>query len=60
MPVYGEIRAKLERKGTRIGSNDLFVAAIAKANHCTVVTDNTKEFSKVDGLILENWVETEG
>lgn len=58
MSVYGEIRSELERGGRPIGSNDLFIAAIAKANHCTVVTDNTQEFSKVGGLTVENWLES--
>jgi tRNA(fMet)-specific endonuclease VapC len=57
MEVYGELRAELERKGTPIGANDLFIAAIAKANKAIFVTNNTKEFSRVSGLILEDWTQ---
>ena len=53
--TYGEIRADLERKGTPIGANDYFIAAIAKANGGVLVTNNTREFSRVDGLTLEDW-----
>jgi len=55
--VYGEIRAELERKGTPIGANDYFIAAIVKANGGILVTNNTNEFSRVDGLIMEDWME---
>jgi tRNA(fMet)-specific endonuclease VapC len=53
---YGVIRAGLERKGTPIGSNDMLIAAHAKALDLTVVTNNTREFERVPGLKLENWV----
>jgi tRNA(fMet)-specific endonuclease VapC len=53
--AYGEIRAELERKGTPIGANDYFIAAIAKANDGILVTNNTGEFSRIDGLTLEDW-----
>lgn len=56
MPVYGQIRAELERNGTPIGGNALLIAAIAKANGCTLVTDNENEFSRVNGLTVVNWV----
>ena len=56
MEPYGQIRAELERRGTPIGGNDLFIAATAAANHCTLVSDNTREFSRVDNLTVENWV----
>ena len=53
--VYGRIRAELESKGTPIGPNDLLIAAIAVANDLTLVTHNTNEFSRVTGLVLEDW-----
>jgi tRNA(fMet)-specific endonuclease VapC len=52
---YGEIRAQLDAKGTPIGPNDLMVASIARIHGLTVVTHNTKEFSRVPGLKLEDW-----
>jgi tRNA(fMet)-specific endonuclease VapC len=53
---YSQIRSSLERAGTPIGSNDLFIASIAIANNAILVTHNTKEFSRVPGLHLEDWV----
>jgi len=52
---FGEIRAYLARQGTPIGPYDLQIAAIAKAHDLTVVTHNTREFSRVVGLRLEDW-----
>ncbi len=53
---YGRIRAELECKGTPIGNNDLWIAAHALALEATVVTDNEREFSRVSGLTVENWL----
>ncbi len=53
--IYGEIRSKLAAKGTPIGNNDLHIAAIAMANNLTLITHNTREFSRVDNLKLEDW-----
>lgn len=53
---YGKIRAELERKGQVIGSLDMLIAAHAKSMGITLVTNNTKEFDRVDGLVVENWV----
>jgi tRNA(fMet)-specific endonuclease VapC len=53
--VYGRIRADLEKLGTPIGPNDLLIAAIGLTNDVTVVTHNTREFSRVTGLKLEDW-----
>lgn len=53
--VYGIIRADLEKKGTPVGSNDLQIAAIAMANNLTLVTHNTREFERIEGLIYEDW-----
>lgn len=52
---YGRIRAQLENAGTPIGPNDLLIAAIALAHDLTVVTHNTREFSRIPGLRLEDW-----
>ena len=54
---YGDIRAVLERQGTPIGNNDLWIAAHARAEGLTLVTNNTREFSRVSGLKLANWAE---
>ena len=53
---YGNIRAVLERKGTPIGVNDLHIAGHARSEGVTLVTNNIKEFERVEGLRLENWV----
>lgn len=55
--VYGVVRAQLEREGTPIGSMDLLIAAHARALGRTIVTNNTREFSRVTGLKVENWAE---
>ena len=52
---YGRIRADLKRKGTPIGANDLMIAAHAKSLGVTLVTNNTREFERVEGLMLEDW-----
>ena len=54
---YGKIRADLEKAGTPIGPLDMMIAGHAKALGYTVVTNNTKEFERVNGLKLENWTE---
>ncbi len=53
---YGDIRQQLTRKGTPIGPNDLMIAAHARALDLTVVTANEREFSRVPGLRVENWL----
>lgn len=53
--IYGEIRSQLAQTGTPIGPNDLLIAAIAKVRRLTLVTHNTREFSRVRGLALEDW-----
>ena len=52
---YGKIRANLERKGLPIGGNDLLIAAHAKANNLILITNNVREFERVEGLRVENW-----
>jgi tRNA(fMet)-specific endonuclease VapC len=54
---YGAIRAALESKGEMIGNNDLWIAAHAKAAGLVLVTDNEREFRRVHGLKIQNWVE---
>lgn len=54
--VFGRVRSDLERKGTVIGPYDLQIASIAIAHDLVLVTNNIKEFKRVDGLNLENWV----
>jgi tRNA(fMet)-specific endonuclease VapC len=53
--LYGPIRAELKASGTPIGPNDLLIASIALANGVTLVTLNVNEFSRVKGLMIENW-----
>lgn len=53
---YGDIRADLERKGTPIGVNDLHIAGHARSEGLALVTNNFREFERVPGLRLENWV----
>jgi tRNA(fMet)-specific endonuclease VapC len=53
---YGRIRAELEKTGTPIGGNDLLIAAQALAMNAVLVTDNTREFKRVKGLHVENWL----
>ncbi|PHM52367.1 type II toxin-antitoxin system tRNA(fMet)-specific endonuclease VapC [Xenorhabdus hominickii] len=52
---YGDIRAILEKKEKRIGDNDLHIAAHARSKGLIVVTNNTREFERVDGLRIEDW-----
>lgn len=54
--TYGDIRAELEAAGRPIGQNDLLIAAHAYALGLTLVTDNTREFKRVRGLEVENWL----
>jgi len=53
---YGALRAGLERRGEVIGGNDMLIAAHALALEATLVTDNEREFRRVDGLRVENWL----
>lgn len=56
---YGGIRAELEAAGQTIGMNDLLIAAHAYTIKATLVTNNTREFMRIRGLRLENWLENE-
>jgi len=53
---YGKIRADLEKKGQVIGGMDMQIAAHAKALNMVLVTNNSKEFIRVNGLEIDNWV----
>ncbi len=52
---YGDIRVHLEKAGQPIGAMDLLIAAHARSLSLTLVTNNEKEFSRVPGLVVENW-----
>jgi tRNA(fMet)-specific endonuclease VapC len=54
--AYGALRVHLERAGTPIGNNDLWIAAQALALDVTLVSNNCREFERVPGITLENWV----
>ncbi len=53
--TYATIRAVLTATGQLIGPNDLVIAAIALANNTVLVTHNAREFSRVEGLMIEDW-----
>ncbi|RUP26314.1 MAG: type II toxin-antitoxin system VapC family toxin [Curvibacter sp.] len=53
--AYGNLRADLERRGTPIGALDTLIAAHALSQQAQLITNNTREFSKVPGLQLDNW-----
>ena len=54
--VYGRLRATLEKKGTLIGSLDMMIGAHALSLGVTLVTNNTKEFSRIKGLTIVDWL----
>ncbi len=53
---YGDIRADLEKRGTVIGINDLHIAGHARSEAMILVTNNTREFDRVEGLRVNNWI----
>jgi len=53
---FGSIKTELEKKGTVIGPMDLLIASQAKSKHLILVTNNTKEFKRVQEIRIENWV----
>ena len=53
--IYSKIRADLAKAGTPIGSNDILIASIALANNLILVTHNLREFSRIEGLTIEDW-----
>ena len=54
--AYGDLRAELERRGTPIGSLDTMIAAHALSLQAKLITNNSREFAKVPGLHVDNWV----
>ena len=54
--IYGKIKARLEKTGNIIGSNDLLIASSVLSEKGILVTNNTREFSRIDGLLLEDWL----
>lgn len=54
---YGDIKTNLEKKGKTIGDNDLHIAAHARSKGLVVVTNNTREFERVEGLRIEDWTQ---
>lgn len=56
---YGEIRASLERKGNMIGINDLHIAGHARSEGLVLVTNNIREFERIEALRVVNWVEVQ-
>ena len=52
---FGDIFAVLEKEGRRIHDRDMMIAGHARSLGCTLVTNNTSEFSRVDGLVIEDW-----
>ena len=54
--IAGDILARLRKAGQIIGIEDVLIAASALANQCTIVTANVDHFSRIQGLIVENWL----
>ncbi|MEB3331802.1 MAG: PIN domain-containing protein [Synechococcaceae cyanobacterium] len=54
--IVGDLRSDVERKGTPIGALDTLIAAHALSLQATLVTNNLREFERVPGLLLDNWV----
>ena len=54
--IYGDLRTDLERKGTPIGSLDTLIAAHTLCLQATLVSNNLREFERVPGPLLDNWV----
>ena len=58
--AYAQLRVHLETSGMPIGGNDMLIAAQALTSECVLVTDNVREFERVSGLRVENWLRDEG
>lgn len=54
--AYADLRVRLERSGRIISANDMFIAAHALSLGCILITDNEREFARVDRLVCENWL----
>lgn len=55
--AYGEIRSQLEKSGQTIGPLDMLIGAHALSQNRIIITNNTREFSRIDNLTVENWAE---
>jgi tRNA(fMet)-specific endonuclease VapC len=55
--MYAELRNKMEQSGELVGPNDLMIASIVKFHEGVLVTHNVKEFKRIKGLKIEDWVE---
>ena len=55
--IYGKIKHQLALTGALIGSNDMLIASVALSHNATIVTHNVREFSRVQGLKVEDWTE---
>ena len=55
--LFGQLRAQLALSGTPIGAYDVMIAAQGVARNLTVVTHNTREFSRIPGIVLEDWID---
>ena len=53
--ILGQTRVELAKKGLLIGAYDMQIAAIAMAHQCVLVTHNVREFSRIEGLLIEDW-----
>lgn len=53
---YGQVRAELERAGTPVGLHDMLIGAHARSDGLIIVTNNRREFDRIPGLRVENWV----
>ena len=56
--IYGQVRALLEKKGTPIGPLDMMIGAHALSLGVTLATNNTREFSRIKGLTVVDWLES--
>ena len=54
--TYAEIRSRIEKNGETIGPNDLLIASIVKFKDGVLITHNIKEFKRIDGLKIDDWV----
>ena len=57
IPIYARLRAELEIKGTPVGAHDLWIAAQAIQEQAILISANTREFERIPGLMLQNWLD---
>ena len=56
--IFGKSKADLKKKGQMIEDFDLLIGSIAQANNCVLVSNNRDHFNRIEGLVIENWLET--